>query len=274
MVASRAALDAAGIGAHQLDCIVFGTQTSDYYSPASGCVLAAKLGLVGIPAFDVHSQCAGFLYALAIADHFVRLGTYARVLVVAAEVMSSYIEKSSGERDASMVFGDGAGAVIVVAEPNGRRGILATGLHSDGRFARSAMIEVPGSAGGPLTVEDIQNGRHLAVFDRKRLRVEGRRRLSESLREAFASCGLSVRDVAHFFFNAGSTPIATRICHRWGVPADRVHSDLAEHGNTRAASLPICLDEMVRRGRIAPEDIVVLASFGSGLTWAWAVIRW
>lgn len=272
--AAAGALEASHLRPDDIDCVIFATHTPDYYFPGSGCILAAKLGRVGIPALDVRNQCSGFLYALSIADHFIRLGTYRRVLVVAAEVMSGGLELSPRGREAAVRFSDGAAAVVMVPELDEHRGVQGAGLHADGRFARSLMLEVPGSAHREPIAEHVAAGRHLPVAGGFEVIEEGCQRLREAAEEALATCGLTAEDITLLIPNAGSVQMARLVCRRLRLPRERLYANLEQHGNATGASLPICLDELVRAGRVGRGDVLLFLAFGSGFSWAWVVVRW
>lgn len=274
LVASLEALDAAGCKARDVDCIVFATHTPDYFFPGSGCILGAKLGLTGVPALDVRNQCSGFLYGLSVADHFVRLGTYRRVLVVAAEVMSAGLEMSPRGAQTAVLFSDGAGAAVVQLGGDDGHGILGIGLHADGRFARSLMVEQPGSRHrGPITVDDLEAGRHLPVVGGFEVVEQGFRHLLDALAEALETCGVSASEVRYFVPNQGAWQLLPLLCRRLRVPPEHMYVELRDNGNTAGASIPMSLDTLVRSGRVGAGDLVVLCSFGSGFTWAWSVVR-
>jgi 3-oxoacyl-[acyl-carrier-protein] synthase-3 len=275
LAAASRALQASDRQARDVDCIIFATHTPDYFFPGCGCILAAKLGLVGIPALDVRNQCSGFLYGLSVADHFIRLGTYRTVLVVGAEVMSSGLEFSPRGRLAATAFSDGAGAAILVAEQDRHRGLLGSGLHSDGRFAPSLSVALPGSRHHrPLCSTDLDAGRHLPVLGGGEVLDQAYARVREAIAEALERCNLSVADIKLFIPNQGIAQLAPLLCRRLGVPPERIHVDLREHGNATGASIPISLDTAVRQQLVVEEDVVLLIAFGSGFSWGWVVIRW
>jgi 3-oxoacyl-[acyl-carrier-protein] synthase-3 len=275
LAAAIEAFDVAGVHARDLDCIVFATHTPDYFFPGSGCILGAKLGIPGIAAFDVRNQCSGFLYALTMADAFVRAGTYRRILVVAAEVMSAGLEFSPRGREAATLFGDGAGAAIVVPERDDRRGILGIGVHADGRFANSLMIALPGShRHGGLTAKDLDEGRHLPVVGGFEIVDQGYRHILEAIREGLDTCGLSASDVAMFVPNQGTAKLVPLLARRLRVPSERMYVNLRECGNATGASIPMSLDTLVRSGRVHDGDVLFLCAFGSGFTWGWSALRW
>jgi 3-oxoacyl-[acyl-carrier-protein] synthase-3 len=273
--ASIEALRAAGCRAYDLDCIVLATQTPEYCFPGSGCVLGAKLGLVGVPALDVRNQCTGFLYGLAVADHFVRAGTYRRVLVVAAEVMSSMLDFSPRGREAAALYGDGAGAVVLAAEDDDARGVLAHRLHADGRFARSAMRAAPPARRwGASRDRDPEAALRVPIAVGAEVAEEARRHVREAIEEALHVSELAPEDVSVFIAAHDVAPPGTTVAEDIPALAARRRSGVRLQGNVAGAALPLALDAEVRAHRVAPGDVVLLCAFGSGFTWAWTVIRW
>ena len=271
--ASRAALEAAHVEPEDLDFIIFATLSPDYPFPGSGCLLQAKLGVPGIPTLDVRNQCSGFVYALAIADQFIRTGTYDRVLVVGAEVQSTGLDLSPRGRDMAVLFGDGAGAVVLEAT-EGERGILSTHLHADGRYAKMLWLEDPGSRKNPrLTHEMIEAGTIYPKMNGREVFRHALIRFPEVIREGLEANGLKPEDVALVIPHQANQRITDAIAERLGLQG-RVFSNIARYGNTTGASIPIALHEAVQQGRIREGDIVVLAAFGAGFAWASAVIRW
>jgi len=271
--ASRAALEAAGLEPRDLDFVIFATLSPDYPFPGSGCLLQAKLGVPGIPTLDVRNQCSGFVYALAIADQFIRTGTYDRVLVVGAEVQSTGLDLSPRGRNIAVLFGDGAGAVVLEAT-EGDHGILSTHLHADGRYAKELWLEDPGSRKRPrLTHEMIDSGTIYPKMNGREVFRHALIRFPEVIREGLAANGLSPDDVALVIPHQANQRITEAVAERLGL-RDRVFSNIAKYGNTTGASIPIALHEALQEGRIHDGDIVVLAAFGAGFAWASAVIRW
>jgi 3-oxoacyl-[acyl-carrier-protein] synthase-3 len=260
VAAARAALQAASCRVDEVECVIVATQMPECASCGVATILAAKLGLVGVPALDVRHQCSGFVYGLSVADHFVRLGTYRRVLVIGTDFISTYCD-SEDQPPAGYPLGDGGGAAIVAPEVDERRGILATGLHADGRYGHVAGRD----DGVAEMLPSISEGEMVA---------QGFRRVSESVGEALESCGLCLGDVRLFIPSASCAPIASRLCRLWGVPPDRMYMNTKRRGSTMVGSLPISLDEVVRSGRLRARDVIVLLSFGAGLTWGWAVLKW
>ncbi len=275
--AARQALQRAGLTAEQVDCIIFATLSPDVDMPASACLLQDGLGVGGVPAFDVRNQCSGFLYGLTVADTFVKNGTYDRVLLVGAEVHSTGLDLSTRGREVAVIFGDGAGAVVIGPEADTRRGILATRLHADGRFAQKLWLESPGSRERPRLTEEMIVGPEARIFPKMEGRYVFRHavtRFPEVIRETLAACGLSEGDISLFIPHQANLRISQIVAMDLGLAEDRVFNNIDRYGNTTAGSIPIALDEALEAGRIHDGDLVCLAAFGAGFTWASALIRW
>ena len=275
--AARQALQRAGLTAEQVDCIIFATLSPDVDMPASACLLQDRLGVGGVPAFDVRNQCSGFLYGLAVADTFVKNGTYDRVLLVGAEVHSTGLDLTTRGREVAVIFGDGAGAVVIGPEADTRRGILSTRLHADGRFAQKLWLESPGSRERPRLTEDMISGAEARIFPKMEGRYVFRHavtRFPEVIRETLAACGLSERDISLFIPHQANLRISQIVAMDLGLTEDKVVNNIDRYGNTTAGSIPIALDEALEAGRIHDGDLVCLAAFGAGFTWASVLIRW
>ena len=269
IAAARAALADAGIEAAGIDLIVLATTTPDETFPATALRVQAELGCHGAIAFDIQAVCSGFVYALAIADNFLRVGQARRALVVGAETFSRILDWS--DRGTAVLFGDGAGAVVLVAEEgtDGQppaRGILSTHLHADGRF-HDALFADGGPSSTPGRVGHVRmNGRE--VF---RHAVE---KLSAVVDEALSANGLSASDIDWLVPHQANQRIIDGMARKLALPPERVVATVDRHANTSAASIPLALWEARREGKIAPGDLVVLEAIGGGLTWGAAVIRW
>jgi 3-oxoacyl-[acyl-carrier-protein] synthase III len=272
--AANNALADAGVDAKQIDLIVFATLSPDVNFPGSGCLLGKRLGLPGVPALDVRNQCTGFLYGLAVADQFVRTGTMERVLVVGAEVHSTGIDVTTRGRDVAVLFGDGAGAVVVGPSDDEHR-ILDTKLHADGSHYDILMVEAPASRLNPrLTHEMIDAGRHFPSMDGKAVFKQAVERLPEVIGEVLAPHGLSIADIDLLVPHQANLRINEMVAKRLGLGPDRVFNNIDRYGNTTAASIPIALCEARERGMVRPGSRVVLAAFGAGLTWGATLLRW
>ncbi|MCM8596807.1 beta-ketoacyl-ACP synthase III [Accumulibacter sp.] len=254
--ASTRALAAAGVEAADLDLIIVATSTPDFIFPSTACLLQGKLGNRGATAFDVQAVCSGFVYALVVADKFIRSGSHRRALVVGAEVFSRILDWS--ERGTCVLFGDGAGAVVL--EASDRPGILSTALHADG--AHHGILSVPGSVSGGKVIGD--------PF----LRMDGQavfkfavRVLAEVGEECCAAAGIPPSAVDWLIPHQANVRIIEATAKKMRMPMDRVVVTVDRHGNTSAASVPLALDEAVRDGRIRPGHKVLLEGVGGGFTW-------
>jgi 3-oxoacyl-[acyl-carrier-protein] synthase-3 len=254
--ASRRALDAAGIDASAIDLIIVATSTPDYIFPSSACLLQAKLGVKNCPAFDMQAVCSGFVYGLATADQFVRSGQAKCALVVGAEVFSRIMDWN--DRGTCVLFGDGAGAVVLVA--GDRPGIHSGVLRADGRYAD--MLSVPGNVSGGKIIGSPylqMNGPQVFKFAVKVLDEVGR--------EALAAAGATIDDVDWLIPHQANVRILDATAKKLGIPAHKMIVTVDRHGNTSAASVPLALDVAVRDGRIQPGHRVLLEGVGGGFTW-------
>lgn len=274
--AARRAIDDAKIDPSSIDFIVAATLSPDHYFPGIGVLVQAKLGLGTIGALDVRNQCSGFIYALSAADQFIRAGTYKRILLVAAEVQSSNLDFSDQGRDMSVLFGDGAGAVIL--ESNGEddgRGVLSTHLFSDGRFAQHLWMEKPSPMDNPTFQSGFfEEGRFFPKMDGRNVFVNACQRMPEAVRTGLEANGLTVDDIDALIPHQANDRISLMVAKGLKIPVEKVVRNIHRFGNTTAASIPIALDEAVKDGRIKQGSLVALTAFGSGYTWASALIRW
>jgi len=275
--AAQQALQKAGLPARELDCIILATLSADIDMPASVCLLQRRLGVSGMPAFDVRNQCTGFLYSLAIADKFIKSGTYDHVLVVGAEVHSTGIDLSSRGREVAVIFGDGAGAVLLGPEADTRRGILSTHLHSEGKFAEKLWLECASSRLRPRLTEELITGEVARIFPQMEGRYVFRHavtRVPEVIREALDANGLPLTDLSLLIPHQANLRISQMVAQGLELPEEKVFNNIERYGNTTAASIPIALSEALEAGRVRDGDLVCLAAFGAGFTWASALIRW
>jgi 3-oxoacyl-[acyl-carrier-protein] synthase-3 len=272
--AAKIALDRAGLKASDLDFIIFGTLSPDYMFPGSGCPLQALLGVPGIGALDVRTQCTGFVYGLAVADAFIRTGQYQRILLVGAEIHSTGLEYTERGRHIAVLFGDGAGAVILDASENDR-GILSTHLHADGRYVKDLWGENPGSRRIPRLYPGIlEDGSCYPQMNGREVFKHAVTKFPEVIWEALNANHLTLEEVKLVIPHQANLRITESVTQRLNLPPEKMFSNIQRYGNTTAASIPIALDEALEMGKIQEGDIIVLASFGSGFTWASAAIRW
>jgi 3-oxoacyl-[acyl-carrier-protein] synthase III len=273
--ASEMALERAGKKAEEVDFIVFATLSSDYNFPGSGVLLQRKLPFRNIGALDIRTQCSGFIYALSVADAYIKAGIYKTVLVVGSEVQSNVFEMSDRGRDMAVIFGDGAGAVVLEATDEKNKGILTTKLHSDGKFAEELYLEHPGSRKKVRFTHDmLEKGDLLPYMNGKLVFMNAVKYFPEVIREALTECNLKETDIDLLVPHQANARITVHIQKEMNLPDEKVLSNIAKYGNTTAASIPIGLCEAWQDGKIKEGDLVALAAFGSGFMWASALIRW
>jgi 3-oxoacyl-[acyl-carrier-protein] synthase-3 len=267
--AGRRALAAAGLAATDLDLILVATCTGDYPLPATACLVQYQLGATKAAACDLSAACCGFVYALSVADAYVKSGMR-HVLVIGSEVMSALTDWT--DRNTCVLFGDGAGAVVVGAS-GGERGILSTHLGSDGTLCELIMVPGGGSRMPPSEKVITERLQYIKMKGNETFKVAVRT-LEEIARAALSANDLRVEDVDLYVPHQANVRILKAVIDRLGLPVEKVLLNLDRYGNTSAASIPIALDEAVREGRIKDGSLVMLGAFGAGLTWASAVIRW
>ena len=272
--ASEMALKHAFITARDLDCVVVSATIPDYAYPHTGCVLQGRLGLTSTPAINLQQGCAGFVYGLAIADQMMRGGMFRQVLVVGAELISPIFDYTDAGRDMAVLFADGAGAVVLRAEP-GDRGVLGSRLHTDGTMFDGLSGELWGtSTYPPVSKRKIDADRARPRMNGRQVFVQAVKHFREVVRECLDANGLVVGDVDRFIFHQANLRIIEAVGEGLGIAADRVFNNIERYGNTAAASVPIALHEAVQAGLVRDDDLVLLASFGTGFSWAATLIRW
>ena len=268
--ASRQAIERAGIDVKDLDLILCATVTPDQILPATGCLIQAALGADKAAAMDVVAACSGFLYGLSLANSMIRDGQVKHALVIGAEILTRYVDYT--DRATCVLFGDGAGAAVLGPVEEGR-GILASRIRSDGRYEEQLFAPGGGTKLGS-TAETIANGDHFFKMKGNELFKVAVRSMAEISRDVLNEAGLKAEDVKLFIPHQANQRITDAVANKLNVEEARVYSNIAQHGNTSSASIPIALDECVTAGRIQKDDIVLLASFGGGVTWGGTVIRW
>lgn len=275
--AAREALERAGKKVEEMDCIIFATLSPDVDMPASACLLQDRLGIGGIPAFDVRNQCSGFLYGLATADKFIKTGLYDNVLLVGGEVHSTGIDLTTRGRDVAVIFGDGAAAVVLGPQADPKRGVLTTHLHAEGKFAEKLWLECPASRLRPRLTQDMIDGDDARIFPKMQGRYVFRHaieRFPQVIHEALAATGLTTKDISLLIPHQANLRISQMVAMGLEIPEERVVNNIQRYGNTTAGSIPLALYEALADGRIHDGDLVCLAAFGAGFTWASALIRW
>ena len=271
--ASQNALKMAGYTAKDIDFIVFATLSPDYYFPGCGVLLQEMLGCDTIGALDVRNQCSGFVYAMSVANAFIKAGQYKNILVVGAEIHSFGLDFSDEGRGVSVIFGDGAGAVILSAsEEEGAGDILAFNMHSEGKYADELCTKFPGSKYGwsdrmRLEPENVTNDEVYPIMNGNFVFKNAVTRFPETMMEALNSAGKTAEDLDLFIPHQANLRIAQFVQKTFNLPDEKLYNNIQKYGNTTAASIPLALSEAIAEGKIKRGDLVLLSAFGSGFTW-------
>jgi 3-oxoacyl-[acyl-carrier-protein] synthase-3 len=272
--ASRKAIEQANIKPEDIDFIVFATLSPDYYFPGTGCLLQERLGISSIGALDVRNQCSGFIYGLSIADQFIKTGMYKNILLVGSEIHSRGINQSTEGRDVTVLFGDGAGAAVITRSIDQEKGIITSHLHADGRHVKELWCEDPGSVRNPrLTKELMDSPTIWPHMNGKYVFKHAATRFPEVIVEALEAAGIQKSEVDLVIPHQANQRITDAVRMRLELKEEQVYSNIAKYGNTTAASIPIAMSEAIAEGKIKEGSLVCLAAFGSGFTWASALVR-
>ena len=275
--AARRALAAASLEPDEVDCIVLATLSPQADFPGTSFFLQERLGVGETPCFDLRAQCSGFLYSLAAAKSFVEAGQYRRVLVVGCEVHSTGIDLTTEGRDVAVLFGDGAGACVVEAndDPEDPSAVLEVRLHAQGKYAQKLWIEAPGSGfPGRIDEEMVRQRRHYPRMEGKFVFKHAVTRMPEVLLATLSAASVKQEDVDLFLFHQANLRINEYVAQALEIPAEKLRSNIQRFGNCSAASIPMLLDEAVKEGALQAGKLVSMTAFGSGFSWASAVVRW
>ncbi|WP_310992419.1 3-oxoacyl-ACP synthase III family protein [Aequorivita marina] len=275
--AATVALERANLAPGDIDMIVFATLSPDMYFPGGGVEVQEMMGMRTIPALDVRNQCSGFIYALSVADQFIKTGMYKNVLVIGSENHSGGLDFSTRGRSVSVIFGDGAGAAVLSRNESGEGGLLSTHLHSEGKHKDELALQGPNT--GHWVPEIIaenpqENIPYYPVMNGQFVFKHAIVRFAEVISEGLKANNLEVKDIDMLIPHQANLRISQFIQHKLKLTEDQVFNNIQKYGNTTAASIPIALTEAWEEGRIKKGDLVVLAAFGSGFTWGSAIIRW
>lgn len=290
--AAKIAMERAGTTAQEIDFIVFATLSPDYYFPGCGVLVQRALKMKEIGALDVRNQCSGFIYALSVADQFIKSGMYKNILVIASEKHSFGLDLTTRGRNVSVIFGDGAGAVVLQPASNEHQGILSTHLHSDGESAEMLAMYNPGTHANYWTekkladFEDadmadmfmshamIDNAQNFPFMDGPSVFKKAVVKMPAVVMEALNANQLQPKDIDMLIPHQANLRISQFVQQQLGLRDDQVYNNIQRYGNTTAASIPIALCEAWEEGKIKEGDLVCLTSFGSGFTWGSALLRW
>lgn len=276
--AAKIAIERSGILNEEIDFIIFATISPDYYFPGPGVQLQKELGLRTVGALDIRNQCSGFIYALSIADQYIKTGMYKNILIVGSELQSLGLDMTNRGRGVSVIFGDGAGAAILSREEDLTKGVLSTHLHSEGEYAKELAVLSPGMGGRWVTDiikdHDPDDQSYFPYMNGQFVFKNAILRFSEVVNEGLQANNLSVSDIDMLIPHQANLRISQFIQKKFDLADDKIFNNIHKYGNTTAASIPIALTEAWELGKIKTGDVVVLAAFGSGFTWASAVIKW
>lgn len=275
-IASLQALEMAGLAPAEVDLILYATSTPDHFLPGNGVYLQRELGISAtVPAIDIRMQCAGFVYALSIADAYIRTGAFQRILVVGQEVQSTRLEPTTAGRHTAVIFADGAGAVVVGATEEAARGFRAFDLHSEGVHAEKLWVDGPGSLVPPAEWPALmEEGRFWLHMDGREVFRHAVVRMPESVRTAMNRAGEQLDQITLLIPHQANLRISEVVQKSLGLRDDQVYNNIQRYGNTTAATIPIALDECVRAGRLSAGNLVAFTAFGSGFVWGSCVLRW
>lgn len=276
--AAKIAIERSKIAYEDIDFVIFATLSPDYYFPGPGVLVQKELGLRTVGALDVRNQCSGFVYAISIADQYIKTGMYKNILVIGSEVHSTGLDMTDRGRGVSVIFGDGAGAAVLTREEDLNKGILSTHLHSEGQHAEELIVVAPGM--GKRWVTDIiadndpNDESYLPYMNGQFVFKNAVVRFAEVINEGLQANNLQVNDISMLIPHQANLRISQFIQHKFQLTDNQVYNNIQKYGNTTAASIPIALTEAWENGKIKEGDLVVLAAFGSGFTWGSVIIRW
>ena len=275
--ASKIAIDRSGLEKKDIDFIIFATLSPDMYFPGGGVQVQDMLDMSTIGALDVRSQCSGFIYAMSVADQFIKTGMYKNILVIGAENHSGALDKSTRGRGVSVIFGDGAGAAILSRSEVKGKGILSSHLHSEGKYARELMMDGPSTGRWVpeiLAENNSDDQSYYPYMNGQLVFKNAITRFSEVIVEGLEANNLQKEDIDMLIAHQANLRISQFIQKKFNLSDDKVHNNIMKYGNTTAASVIIALTEAWEQGKIKENDLVVLAAFGSGFTWGSVILRW
>ena len=276
--AAKIAIERSGVANGDIDFIIFATLSPDYYFPGPGVLVQRDLGLKTVGALDIRNQCSGFVYAISVADQYIKTGMYKNILVIGSEVQSTGLDMTDRGRSVSVIFGDGAGAAVLSREEDISKGILSTHMHSEGQHAEELYVQAPGMGGRWITDiladNDPNDESYSPYMNGTFVFKNAVVRFAEVINEGLEANNLQVSDINMLIPHQANLRISQFIQKKFELSDDQVFNNIQKYGNTTAASIPIALTEAWEQGKIKSGDLVVLAAFGSGFTWGSVIIRW
>lgn len=280
LMASKEAIAHASLDVKDIDMIIFATLSPDHDFPGTGCFLQAKLGIPEIAVLDIRQQCTGFIYALSIADKFIQTGTYKNILIVGAEVHSKGLDRTPRGRNVAVLFGDGAGAVVVSQRPVNPSAVneskvLTTHLYADGSYAKELWMSAPGNALGEVRINHamLDEGLQYPQMNGKTVFVHATKKMAECLLHACESAKVKLSDIDIFLFHQANLRINSKVAEMLSIPEEKIFNTIQKYGNTTAATIPLGMHDAMKAGVLKKGMLVASAAFGSGFTWASAVWR-
>ncbi|HEV7557582.1 MAG TPA: beta-ketoacyl-ACP synthase III [Kofleriaceae bacterium] len=273
--ASREAIERAGLQPKDIDLIIYATLSPDFNFPGTAVFVQRELGLKEIACLDIRQQCTGFIYGVSIADAYVRTGMFKNVLMIGSEIHSTGLDVSTAGRDVTVLFGDGAGAVVIGRATDDKHMILSSHLHADGSEAEILWTEYPASARSPrISAEAMAERKHFPSMNGKKVFKHAVTRMPAAMMEGMIANGIQLTDIDMVIPHQANLRINQMLATMIGLPAEKMHNNIQKYGNTTAASIPICMHEAIALGKIKPGDMVCLVAFGAGLTWGSVFLRY
>ncbi len=273
--AAQEAIERAGLTPKDIDLLIYATLSPDYFFPGTGVFVQRALGIKDIPCLDIRQQCTGFIYGLSIADAYIRAGTAKTVLVIGSEVHSTGLDISTAGRDVTVIFGDGAGAMVVGRATDDKHMILSTHIHADGAEAEILWTEYPASAHDPrISVAAMEERKHFPVMNGKKVFKHAVTKMPGAIMEGMVVNQLKLDDIDMVIPHQANLRINQMVAQMIGLPPEKMHNNIQKYGNTTAATIPICMHEAIELGKIKPGHLVCLVAFGAGLTWGSVFLRY
>jgi 3-oxoacyl-[acyl-carrier-protein] synthase-3 len=272
--ASKQAMERAGVDPKDIDLIIYATLSPDFFFPGTAVFVQRALGLKEIPCLDIRQQCTGFIYGLSIADAYIRTGMFKHILLIGSEVHSTGLDISTAGRDITVLFGDGAGAVVIGRATDEQHMILSTHVHADGSEAEILWTEYPASARHPrIDAAAMAERKHYPSMNGKKVFKHAVTRMPQAIMEGMVANGLKLADVDMMIPHQANLRINQMVANMIGMPVEKTHNTIMKWGNTTAASIPMCMYDAIEVGKIKPGNLVCLVAFGAGLTWGSAFLR-